>query len=257
LEIIERLNRERGLQIVVAEDWLDTGVVEFFDEEEWTGGRSGSRAAASVFRYDDRHAMEGRMRSTPKFSITVATVLALGGAFALVVGLVACSGIPKLVTAYPTPPVTILEKSEAGPLRGVCSRPGWPLGLLYVPHHAEVRQAESQLQNRGLTEFSCAPASPEDSLRQYLGVNTALGRVLYVNAIPGEPGTDSSPWRREATTDCEGGAAYWGALFDLDEGRFTRVDYNGDSKSSGGSCEPEPDVRREPRAASSTAADSR
>lgn len=66
---------------------------------------------------------------------------------------------------------------------------------------------------------------------QYLGVMIKERKYIYINAFPiGEVqefrknGHDPS---RESVTVCDGGPAFWGALFDIETNQFSELSFNG------------------------------
>jgi hypothetical protein len=134
--------------------------------------------------------------------------------------------------------VAILSISAGEGFRNQCSRPDPPTGQMFVPSHEEVTVAESVLQQGGLSAFSCAPTDLTSSKRQYIGIQTGAGRVLYFNAFPSRISEDRPyPWRTTAYMACDGGTRFWGAVFDLDSGKFTEVHFDG-GLGFGGSCKP-------------------
>ncbi len=74
-------------------------------------------------------------------------------------------------------------------------------------------------------------------LRQYLGIERAGRRLIYVNVLGGalfsperrvshRPAIERT-WRSAAAVICDGGPDFFGAEYDVDTRRFTRIDFNG------------------------------
>ena len=67
---------------------------------------------------------------------------------------------------------------------------------------------------------------PRDFDRQYVGVVVDGRELIYINAFK----LPDSPSLKPATTAvgaCDGGAAFWGALYDPQTGAFSEIAING------------------------------
>jgi hypothetical protein len=77
--------------------------------------------------------------------------------------------------------------------------------------------------HRSAIDAGDATRAPE-SYRQYLGVVIGGRRLIYVNVFPRRPSTG---WRTHFVRVCDGGAAFWGVLFDPQARRFFSPQFNG------------------------------
>jgi hypothetical protein len=107
-----------------------------------------------------------------------------------------------------------------------CSRPspGQVPGRVtgyWAPSRAGIEQLESHLP-------SLAEQIPKvlDFNRQYVGIEMDGRRLIYVNAFTLPDHTEIDP-SREAIRVCDGGAGFWGAVFDPESGVFSDVQFNG------------------------------
>lgn len=110
-----------------------------------------------------------------------------------------------------------------------CSRssPGREAGAVtgyWAPSRQQVEQLEAQLP--GL-EAQVPRAADFD--RQYVGIEMGGRQLIYLNAFHLPDGTDIDP-AREAIRVCDGGAQFWGAVFDPATGTFSDVQFNGPPK---------------------------
>ena len=62
--------------------------------------------------------------------------------------------------------------------------------------------------------------------RQYVGIESAGKRLIYINAfhLPDDSGVNPA---REAIRVCDGGAQFWGAVFDPASNTFSELQFNG------------------------------
>jgi len=98
-------------------------------------------------------------------------------------------------------------------------RPGAPDIALLEAHLRDI----SKLRSR-----CCEPggiASPQSFYRRYVGVVIGGRRLVCVNAFPKE--FIPKDWRSRMVNACDGGAAWWGVLFDPVSGRFSDLETNG------------------------------
>jgi len=135
----------------------------------------------------------------------------------------------------------LLDASQAVDAGQQCSRTapaieaGWDLS-----------DASAQAVERRLIELAEAPLSGPPavggstgrsaeptpdlarSFRQYVGAVVGGRRVIYVNAFPlsmAESDPDLDPTRLVRV--CDGGASFWGVVFDPETGRFSDLAFNG------------------------------
>ncbi len=62
--------------------------------------------------------------------------------------------------------------------------------------------------------------------RQYVGIEMDGRQLIYLNAFHLPDDADIDP-ARDAIRVCDGGAQFWGAVFDPASGSFSDVQFNG------------------------------
>lgn len=110
-----------------------------------------------------------------------------------------------------------------------CSRssPGREAGAVtgyWAPSRQQVEQLEAQLPR-----LEAQVPNAADFDRQYVGIEMGGRQVIYLNAfhLPDDADIDPS---RDAIRVCDGGAQFWGAVFDPATGTFSDVQFNGPPK---------------------------
>ncbi|MCF7750096.1 hypothetical protein KQ945_05020 [Bacillus subtilis subsp. subtilis] len=106
-----------------------------------------------------------------------------------------------------------------------CSRssPGREAGAV-TGYWAPSRQQVEQLEAR-LPSLEAQVRNAADFDRQYVGIEMGGRQVIYLNAFPaGDHDVDPA---RTAIRACDGGAQFWGAVFDPATGSFSDVQFNG------------------------------
>jgi hypothetical protein len=67
---------------------------------------------------------------------------------------------------------------------------------------------------------------PKSYFRQYIGVEVDGQRLIYINAF--DPGiAQQLDWLHEPVVGCDGGTAFWGALYNPQTRSFSAVAFNG------------------------------
>jgi hypothetical protein len=91
----------------------------------------------------------------------------------------------------------------------------------WAPSRADIEALEGQL-----SRLQPEIAEPALSNRQYVGFESSGKRLIYINAftLPDHINTDPA---REAIRVCDGGAQFWGAIYDPQTGEFSSVERNG------------------------------
>ncbi|MBU2050314.1 MAG: hypothetical protein KKH61_15250 [Gammaproteobacteria bacterium] len=107
-----------------------------------------------------------------------------------------------------------------------CSRssPGREPGRVtgyWAPSRQQVEQLEARLPS---LEAQVPKAADFD--RQYVGIEMDGRQLIYLNAFHLPDDADIDP-ARDAIRVCDGGAQFWGALFDPASGSFSDVQFNG------------------------------
>ena len=107
-----------------------------------------------------------------------------------------------------------------------CSRssPGREAGAVtgyWAPSRQQVEQLEARLPS---LETQVPKAADFD--RQYVGIEMDGRQLIYLNAFHLPDDADIDP-ARDAIRVCDGGAQFWGALFDPASGSFSDVQFNG------------------------------
>lgn len=107
-----------------------------------------------------------------------------------------------------------------------CSRssPGREPGRVtgyWAPSRQQVEQLEARLPS---LEAQVPKAADFD--RQYVGIEMDGRQLIYLNAFHLPDDADIDP-ARDAIRVCDGGAQFWGAVFDPASGSFSDVQFNG------------------------------
>ena len=107
-----------------------------------------------------------------------------------------------------------------------CSRPspGREAGRVsgyWAPSRQQVDQLEAKLSS-----LEAQVPKVLDFDRQYVGIESAGKRLIYINAfhLPDDSGVNPA---REAIRVCDGGAQFWGAVFDPASNTFSELQFNG------------------------------
>ena len=125
---------------------------------------------------------------------------------------------------------TLLPASEVKSVVKQCSRPS-PTEFTdtWQPSKEELKEMESRFAEiRKLKVLECCILgekikNPEGDYMQYAGIVLGGRKLIYINAIPGDPG-DS--WKEKAVVICDGGTA-WGVLYDPKTKTFSSLAVNG------------------------------
>ena len=136
---------------------------------------------------------------------------------------------------------TVLPSAQVTHLAGgLCSRdvPGH-VSSGWDPTPTQVAQAEARLpgfvvKNRDKTRDRQPPKPFDQYVRQYLGVVIDDETFIYVNLFPRDIvesrarfGKEPDDWRSTFVVVCDGGASFWGVLFDPRTLRFFSPRFNG------------------------------
>lgn len=107
-----------------------------------------------------------------------------------------------------------------------CSRdsPGRHPGEI-TGYWAPSRQQIEQLEAR-LDQLQPTIERPGDFDRQYVGIEVQGRRLIYINAFNLPDDSELDP-ARTAIQVCDGGAQFWGAVFDPESGQFSGIQHNG------------------------------
>jgi hypothetical protein len=68
-------------------------------------------------------------------------------------------------------------------------------------------------------------AAPSGWRRQYIGIVIKSRRLIYGNFIPKD--LDPGSWRTSPQIVCDGGASFFGVVYDVADNRFTALAFNG------------------------------
>jgi len=91
----------------------------------------------------------------------------------------------------------------------------------WAPSRAQIEGLESRL-----AQLQPAIAEPVRSGRQYVGFVSQGRQLIYINAFTLPDHEKINP-AREAVRVCDGGAAFWGAVYDPQSGTFSDIATNG------------------------------
>ncbi|HDS1124704.1 TPA: hypothetical protein QDZ60_002000 [Stenotrophomonas maltophilia] len=107
-----------------------------------------------------------------------------------------------------------------------CSRPspGREAGRVsgyWAPSRQQIDQLEAKLSS-----LEAQVPKVLDFDRQYVGIESAGKRLIYINAfhLPDDSGINPA---REAIRVCDGGTQFWGAVFDPASNTFSELQFNG------------------------------
>jgi hypothetical protein len=128
-------------------------------------------------------------------------------------------------------PFTVLPSTQATQPEHLCSRAGpGQISGGWDPTTSQIGEAEALLPGyvsslgRRVPRLERPFPSLDESYRQYLGVVIGGTRLIYVNLFRRSLPTD---WRTHFVHACDGGAAFWGVLFDPRTRRFFSPQFNG------------------------------
>lgn len=130
------------------------------------------------------------------------------------------------------PQIALLPSSEAWPLSRQCSREPPPLSSRTwdpgTDQLASLRSSLTKLLGMKATKC-CMPGRTLTTLSgariQVVGIITPGGkRILYLNALPPDY---VGAWHRKAEVICDGGAKFWGVVYDPELGTFSELAFNG------------------------------
>ena len=150
--------------------------------------------------------------------------------WAAAVLLAACAtvqGPPSVPTAEKTGQSWVVTRPViAAQVLDTCSRPspGRDEGRVtgyWAPSRKQIEALEAQLH-----QLEGQVRSPQDFDRQYVGIEAEGRELIYVNAFRLPDGSGIDP-AREAMRACDGGAMFWGAVFDPQTAAFSEFHANG------------------------------
>jgi hypothetical protein len=118
------------------------------------------------------------------------------------------------------------------PLMDQCSRPGPPEhDSTWQPGPEDIRALEvrfgklERMKARNCCLLGARVGHLERYFLQYVGIVSGGRRLIYINAFKDDKPHPS--WRTTLVSVCDGGAGYWGAVFDPAMGRFSDLAFNG------------------------------
>ncbi len=128
----------------------------------------------------------------------------------------------------------ILPGSDAVAFQTLCSRPGLQkFQGVWQPRQEDIDRMEKRFARlmRLRSQSCCILRGRIQDVnayyRQYVGVVIEGRRFIYVNAYAAEPPTPPSDQPRVHA--CDGGASYWGTLYDVKKGHFEGLAFNGEA----------------------------
>lgn len=112
-----------------------------------------------------------------------------------------------------------------------CSRGAPDAGeSTWQPQAADIISLEgalgAELRSRSGREGPVWSKAPNGWRRQYIGIVRGGRRFVYGNFFP-RTVKPSAFWRTKAETICDGGPEFFGAEYDVDAHRITRLEFNG------------------------------
>ena len=149
--------------------------------------------------------------------------------------LASCASTETPAPAAPSAPAelapgqyVVLDASQAGVASDQCSR-----GAPEIEDGWDLSDADAQAVERRLHELVTDTGSeprPDfaSSVRQYVGAVVDGRRVIYINAFPASMmDYDDDFDLSQVVMVCDGGADFWGVVFDPETGQFSDLDFNG------------------------------
>lgn len=136
-----------------------------------------------------------------------------------------------VVQAQNKKPAVVLPESAAQQITRPCSRPGPPkFEGTWTPTDADVQAMEARLKRisrlRSKSGIGGARIEhPDRYYRQYVGIIVGKRKMIYINALC----VDEPPsfWRERPVIACDGGGCFWGVVYDIVTGKFSRLELNG------------------------------
>jgi hypothetical protein len=116
----------------------------------------------------------------------------------------------------------VLPVDQAPNLMKQCSRKSISDASAYwTPSAEEIRKLESALLSFLNEQQALKYAS---AYRQYVGFKRGEHKFIYLNAFP-KP--QDERWKTAAVLVCDGGAAFYGAEYDVERNQILEIDFNG------------------------------
>ncbi len=122
---------------------------------------------------------------------------------------------------------TILDTGNVKGGLHQCSR-STPENILNycVIEEKDKKQLEEKLSNF----LSTVKLKPDEYAYQYIGVIIKGKKFIYINAfwkVFLKDGSFSNEWKTRVIDVCDGGHAFWGALFDIEKLEFSELIFSG------------------------------
>lgn len=127
----------------------------------------------------------------------------------------------------------ILDSSKGAALMEQCTR-CTPRGITNFWNITESDKVKIEVNFKKILHLKssdCSTTYPNDSLQtvehylyQYIGVNIAGRKLVYINAFVLRDTKDR--WKTEPVNVCDGGKGFWGALFDIESLEFSQLSFN-------------------------------
>src|SRR5258708_12318651 len=142
-----------------------------------------------------------------------------------------------VASSQDAPKYVVLDGKHAASVLRQCSRPSpEKFAGTWQPSESDIKELEANLPRiqQVKSTLSCnEPARVKDlnnSYRQYVGVVIGNRRVIYINAFASgilDVTDRKDRWRYEPMLACDGGDAFWGAIYDPQTKEFSQLAFNG------------------------------
>ena len=145
--------------------------------------------------------------------------------------------LAPVASSQDAPKYVVLDGQHAAGVLRQCSRPSpEKVAGTWQPSESDVKELEANLPRiqQIKSTLCCNKAARVKDLsnyyRQYVGVVIGNRRVIYINAFASgilDVTDRKDRWRHEPMLACDGGDAFWGAIYDPQTKEFSQLAFNG------------------------------
>jgi hypothetical protein len=118
------------------------------------------------------------------------------------------------------------SRETPGPVSGV-----WTVSPAVIAKLEQDLPKLSKLVSQTCCGKGLSVSDPSAFYRQYVGISINDRDYVYINAFHDHPiylhAQDRDRWRSEPELVCDGGASFWGVLYDPETRQFSQLSFNG------------------------------